>query len=67
MLSVFKTLEMFCFPSFGTETSMEFLFKNFTQSGLSKGSFQAFITIVVDEAKTLYNLVPSVDEFYEFI
>ena len=67
MLNVFKTLEVFCFPSFGTETSMKLLCENITPSGLSKESFQTFTTIVVDEAKTLYNVIPSFDEFRKFI
>ena len=67
MLNVFKTLEVFCFPSFGTETAMKLLCENITPSGLSKGNFQTFTTIVVDEAKALYNVIPSFDEFCKFI
>ena len=67
MLNVFKTLEVFFFPSFGTETSMKLLCENITPSGLSKESFQTFTTIVVDEAKTLYNVIPSFDEFCKLI
>ena len=67
MLSVFKTLEVFCFPSFGTETSKKFLCKNITANGLSIESFQTFTTLVVDEVKTFFNTIPSVNKAYAFI
>ena len=66
MLSVFKTLEVFCFPSFGTETSKKFLCKNITANGLSIESFQTFTTLVVDEVKTFFHAIPFVDESYAF-
>ena len=66
MLIVFKTLEVFCFPSFGTEASKKFLCKNITSTGLSIESFQTFTTLVVDEVKTFFHAIPFVDESYAF-